>query len=146
MIILKSIKFSHLFSSFKSKMLMNRLNFVKKQSLFVPISSSIVSSFNVTLRCSNKMHSCWKQFHTLSMNGTVSVLQKCSQSNRQRSFSPSGRRISFDRENLLHFIERKMSDEKAKAQTAGPEEETIFGKIVKGIIPTKFLYEDDLVI
>lgn len=38
-----------------------------------------------------------------------------------------------------------MSDEAAKAQTAGPEKETIFGKILKGELPTKFIYEDDKV-
>ena len=37
----------------------------------------------------------------------------------------------------------KMSDEEAKAQTAGPAEETIFGKMLKGTIPCKFIYEDD---
>ncbi len=40
----------------------------------------------------------------------------------------------------------KMSDEEAKAQTAGQTaagEETIFGKMLKGTIPCKFIYEDD---
>ena len=32
-----------------------------------------------------------------------------------------------------------------KAQTAGPGGDTIFGKIVKGEIPTKFIYEDEQV-
>ena len=38
-----------------------------------------------------------------------------------------------------------MSDEEAKAQTAGQTagEETIFGKMLKGTIPCKFIYEDD---
>jgi len=34
-------------------------------------------------------------------------------------------------------------DEVAKAQHARPENDTIFGKIVRGEIPTKFIYEDD---
>lgn len=38
-----------------------------------------------------------------------------------------------------------MSDEQANAQTAGPEAETIFSKILKGEIPCKFIYEDDKV-
>ena len=33
-----------------------------------------------------------------------------------------------------------------KAQKAAPEEDTIFGKIVRGEIPTKFIYEDDKVL
>ena len=36
-----------------------------------------------------------------------------------------------------------MSDEASKAQTAGPEEVTIFGRMLKGEIPAKFIYEDD---
>ncbi|KAK2168523.1 hypothetical protein LSH36_16g07063, partial [Paralvinella palmiformis] len=36
----------------------------------------------------------------------------------------------------------KMS-EVEKAQAAAPEEDTIFGKIARGEIPTKFIYEDD---
>lgn len=41
---------------------------------------------------------------------------------------------------------RKMSDEVAKAQTATPGGDTIFGKIASGVIPCKFIYEDDKVI
>ena len=33
-----------------------------------------------------------------------------------------------------------------KAQAAAPEEDTIFGKIARGEIPTKFIYEDDKVL
>ena len=36
-----------------------------------------------------------------------------------------------------------MSDEASKAQTAGPEEVTIFGRMLSGEIPAKFIYEDD---
>lgn len=35
-----------------------------------------------------------------------------------------------------------MSDEVIAAQSAQPSEDTIFGKIVRGEIPTKFIYED----
>ena len=35
--------------------------------------------------------------------------------------------------------------EVAKAQTAKPEGDTIFGKILRREIPTTFIYEDDLV-
>lgn len=39
-----------------------------------------------------------------------------------------------------------MSDEAAKAQTATDDgQETVFGKMLKGKIPAKFIYEDDLV-
>ena len=38
-----------------------------------------------------------------------------------------------------------MADEVQKAQTAAPSEDTIFGKILRGEIPCKFIYEDDLV-
>lgn len=38
---------------------------------------------------------------------------------------------------------KKMSDEQAKAQTASPQEETIFGKMLSGKIPCKFIYEDE---
>lgn len=37
------------------------------------------------------------------------------------------------------------SDEVAKAQTASAGGETIFGKMLKGQIPCKFIYEDDKV-
>ncbi|KAM4606980.1 adenosine 5'-monophosphoramidase HINT1 [Polymixia lowei] len=36
-----------------------------------------------------------------------------------------------------------MSDEISKAQVAQPEEDTIFGKIVRKEIPTDIIYEDD---
>ncbi|XP_063438502.1 adenosine 5'-monophosphoramidase HINT1-like [Mytilus trossulus] len=36
-----------------------------------------------------------------------------------------------------------MASETEKAQTAQPEGDTIFGKIVRGEIPTKFIYEDE---
>ncbi|XP_003747834.1 histidine triad nucleotide-binding protein 1 [Galendromus occidentalis] len=36
-----------------------------------------------------------------------------------------------------------MADEVSKAQTAQPEVDTIFGKIIRGEIPTEFIYEDD---
>lgn len=38
-----------------------------------------------------------------------------------------------------------MGDEVAKAQQAGGEEDTIFGKIARGEIPCEFLYQDDQV-
>ena len=40
---------------------------------------------------------------------------------------------------------KTMADEVIAAQTATPQEDTIFGKIVRGEIPTKFIYEDDQV-
>lgn len=40
---------------------------------------------------------------------------------------------------------RNMSSEQEKAQTATPSGDTIFGKILRGEIPTKFIYEDDQV-
>lgn len=36
-----------------------------------------------------------------------------------------------------------MSEEEKKAQLASPGDDTIFGKILRGEIPTKFIYEDD---
>lgn len=42
-------------------------------------------------------------------------------------------------------VNRKMASEKELAQTASPGGDTIFGKIVRGEIPTKFIYEDDQV-
>ncbi|KAL4216367.1 Histidine triad nucleotide-binding protein 1 [Mactra antiquata] len=36
-----------------------------------------------------------------------------------------------------------MADEIEKAQTAKPESDTIFGKIARGEVPTKFIYEDE---
>ncbi|XP_072173896.1 uncharacterized protein [Diadema setosum] len=36
-----------------------------------------------------------------------------------------------------------MSDEQAKAQTAKPGEDTIFGKIIRKEIPADIIYEDD---
>ena len=39
----------------------------------------------------------------------------------------------------------KMANEVEKAQTAQPEGDTIFAKIIRGDIPTDFLYKDDQV-
>ena len=39
-----------------------------------------------------------------------------------------------------------MADEVAKAQTAAPTGDTIFGKILRGEIPSKFIHQDDLVL
>ncbi|KAF5904875.1 histidine triad nucleotide-binding protein 1 [Clarias magur] len=36
-----------------------------------------------------------------------------------------------------------MADEVAKAQTAKPEGDTIFGKIIRNEIPAKLIHEDD---
>lgn len=38
-----------------------------------------------------------------------------------------------------------MSDEVAKAQAVNPDEDTIFGKILRKEIPCEFIYEDDKV-
>ncbi|OPL07319.1 protein 5 kinase c inhibitor aswz variant, partial [Mytilus galloprovincialis] len=43
----------------------------------------------------------------------------------------------------LQLTESGMASETEKAQTAQPEGDTIFGKIVRGEIPTKFIYEDE---
>lgn len=52
----------------------------------------------------------------------------------------------------LHFnsflhtsLQRKMSSEVEKAQVASPQEDTIFGKILRKEIPCNFIYEDDQV-
>uniref|UniRef100_A0A3Q1AMY7 HIT domain-containing protein n=2 Tax=Amphiprion ocellaris TaxID=80972 RepID=A0A3Q1AMY7_AMPOC len=42
------------------------------------------------------------------------------------------------------FVCANMADETARAQTAQPGGDTIFGKIVRKEIPANFLYEDDL--
>ena len=39
-----------------------------------------------------------------------------------------------------------MASEVEKAQSARPGGETIFGKIIRGEIPTNFLYQDDQVV
>lgn len=39
-----------------------------------------------------------------------------------------------------------MADEAEKAKTATPGGDTIFGKILRGEIPSKFIYEDDKVL
>lgn len=38
-----------------------------------------------------------------------------------------------------------MSDEQSKAQNAAPGGDTIFGKIIRGEIPCKKIYEDEQV-
>ena len=43
------------------------------------------------------------------------------------------------------LVARKMSSEIEKAQSAVPTGDTIFGKILRGEIPCKFIYEDDKV-
>lgn len=59
----------------------------------------------------------------------------------------SDKRFGFvlSRNIVLNQINRKMSSEVEKAQTAKPADDTIFGKITRKEIPAKFLYEDDLV-
>ena len=39
----------------------------------------------------------------------------------------------------------KMADEVEKAQQSQPGGDTIFGKIIRGEIPTDFLHQDDMV-
>ena len=46
---------------------------------------------------------------------------------------------------LSSVFTRKMASEKDLAQSASPGGDTIFGKILRGEIPTKFIYEDDQV-
>jgi len=46
---------------------------------------------------------------------------------------------------VLLYDSNDMSSEVDKAQTASPGGDTIFGKIVRGEIPTNFIYEDDQV-
>ncbi|EFO21072.2 hypothetical protein LOAG_07417 [Loa loa] len=41
------------------------------------------------------------------------------------------------------YMLRKMKSEVEKAQTAGPESDTIFGKIIRKEIPAKIIMEDD---
>lgn len=59
----------------------------------------------------------------------------------------SDRRSAFVSSNIVlnRLIQRKMSSEQEKAQTAKPTGDTIFGKITRKEIPTNFLHEDDLV-
>ena len=45
----------------------------------------------------------------------------------------------------LWYDSDDMSSEVDKAQTATPGGDTIFGKIVRGEIPTNFIHEDDQV-
>merc|ERR1712076_315137 len=47
------------------------------------------------------------------------------------------------RSQISPAIFRKMSDEAAKAQTAAPSGDTIFGKIIRKEIPADIFYEDD---
>ena len=42
-------------------------------------------------------------------------------------------------------MKKKMADEVAAAQAAAPGGDTIFGKIIRGDIPTNFIYKDDKV-
>lgn len=46
---------------------------------------------------------------------------------------------------LLTNLHRKMASEVEKAKTASAGGDTIFGKILRKEIPTKFIYEDDQV-
>jgi len=51
--------------------------------------------------------------------------------------------VSVSSEFLLH--DSDSMSEVEKAQTAAPGGDTIFGKIVRGEIPTNFIHEDDKV-
>ena len=70
-----------------------------------------------------------------------------------RSFlGPLGAGLSKSRGNLcssnvsaIVVTTRKMASEQDLAQTAKPGGDTIFGKILRGEIPTNFIYEDDQV-
>lgn len=46
---------------------------------------------------------------------------------------------------IEYFYRLVMSDETAKAQSAKPTEDTIFGKIIRKEIPVDLLHEDDQV-
>jgi len=46
---------------------------------------------------------------------------------------------------ILSYKSDNMSSEVEKAQTAKPGGDTIFGKIIRGEIPTNFIHEDDQV-
>jgi len=46
---------------------------------------------------------------------------------------------------FLLYDSEDMSSEVEKAQTAVPGGDTIFGKIIRGEIPTNFIHEDDQV-
>jgi len=43
----------------------------------------------------------------------------------------------------LLLLVRSMADEVSKAQQASPSGDSIFGKILRGEIPAKFIYEDE---
>ena len=64
------------------------------------------------------------------------------QSEVRRQLIPVSFRIDII-SNLLSV--RNMSSEVEKAQTAVPTGDTIFGKILRGEIPCKFIYEDEQV-
>lgn len=57
------------------------------------------------------------------------------------SFIPMIKNIAF----LPTSNKTKMATEVQLAQTAKPEEDTIFGKILRKEIPCNFIYEDNLV-
>ena len=60
----------------------------------------------------------------------------------------SGECTSFDVTYLRHIscaLLPKMADEVAKAQQSQPGGDTIFGKIIRGEIPTDFLHQDEKV-
>jgi len=50
--------------------------------------------------------------------------------------------LKFTIQVFFSVIEARM-DEVTKAQQAHPQGDTVFGKIVRGEIPTKFIYEDE---
>ena len=61
------------------------------------------------------------------------------------SRSPLSDSHQEQRQNLDRHGQNHTSDEARKAQTAKPDADTIFGKIVRKEIPIDFLYEDDQV-
>jgi len=53
---------------------------------------------------------------------------------------------AIDERHLSRAFLQKMADEVAKAQESQPGGDTIFGKIIRGEIPTDFLHQDDKVL
>lgn len=85
---------------------------------------TIITSINKTIKCSNK-----RFFTSISADQVKTRRDLCQPTIPVTTI----------------VLNRKMASEQELAQTAAPGGDTIFGKILRGEIPTKFIYEDEQV-
>lgn len=108
-------------------------------TMHLPAVRLSVGTFNFIARGAISSGSLFK----LSSAGVQSRGNLCSSSSRPLVTQTGCRLLTSKSTQKPAF--RNMASEQELAQTASPGGDTIFGKILRGEIPTKFIYEDDKV-